>query len=180
MFNSNFEVMTSSVVVDNVWINYEGTAVVDPVNTGDRWLHPNTNSAQLHDEHVDSQLMMDGDRIQSVVKGLRSQLAGRLPETSNPPALTALFTDGCYFSPSNCGIGGFRGVPAYKNTPAGMVAVFGALPGLGDGLAPQITSMIQSNVLPNKSIGQINDEIADHERMKGLLWHFKGEARRPN
>ena len=169
----------ASVVVDNVWANNEGTVTVDPVNTADRWLHPNDVSSALFNAHQSSQIDMDRDRIASVVRGITSQKAHELNATSSVPTPSQIWDGGYYFSPANCSIGGFRGVPSYKDTPRGVVGVYGSLPGIGDGQAPAVTQLIQGNHLPNKSRGQINDEILDHERLKGLAWHYKGESRRP-
>lgn len=168
-----------SVVIDNVWANNEGTVVVDPVNTSDRWLHPNDVSSALFKEHQNFQIDTDRERIASVVRGITNQKANELKGSCYCPMPSQIWDDGCYFSPANCSFGGFRGVPAYHNSSNGVVAVYGSLPGIGNGQAPAITQLIQGNHLPNKSRGHINDEILDHERIKGLVWHFKGESCRP-
>lgn len=170
----------TSVVVDNIWANNEGTVTVDPVNTADRWLHPNELSSTLFNAHQRLQLDMDRDRIVNVVSGITNQKAHELKATSSVPTPGQIWDDGCYFSPANGSNGGFRGVPAYKDIPRrGVIGVYGSLTGVGNGQAPAVTQLIQGNLLPNKSRGQINDEILDHERLKGLAWHYKGESHRP-
>ncbi len=160
-----------------MWTNNEGTVAVDHVNTGDLWIHPNHASVFKHHAHEDKQLSDDGERIRKLISSTNAVLGG----TGTPPKPGDIWpeTDGFYFSPAACGIGGFRGIPKFTKLDGQPVGIYGNV-AVGDGLAPAVTRLNQGAWLPDKSRGQIEAELRDFNRWKSLTQNYKGEMRRPN
>ena len=165
------------MTVKNVWANNEGTVVVDGASTGDLWIHPNHSSILKHHRHADAQLSDDAERIRKLKSSRNITLSG----DGAPPTPRELWpeTDGFYFAPAACGIGGFRGIPKFAALDGRPVGVYGNV-AVGDGLAPAVTRLNQGAWLPDKSRGQIEAEHRDFNRWSSLVQNYKGEMRRPN
>lgn len=167
--------------VKNVWAHNEGTVAVEPQRDGDLWIYPNHESVLKHHKHEDSQIADDIERIRSLQRAAFSHKGYTLDGNGTPPTPQEVFpeTDGCYFAPTPCGIGGFRGIPKFTSLDGKTVAVYGNLPS-GDGKAPAITRLQQGAWLPNKSRGQIEAELRDFNRWRPAIQNYKGEMCRPN
>lgn len=155
-----------SVVVPNVWTNFEGTVTVDKVNDGDRWLFGSAHSAKLHEEHMQDRYRQDAERLKTVKNALSQATVngeGRPVPLSRAQGFDANY---CYWVPSPRPMGGFRGVPRVVNGEA----LVGAHPEMTDG-PPAILGLLQSNELANKPTSVIADEARDLDKFVAHRWH---------
>ena len=161
------------VTVPNVWTNFDGTVVIDRVGTGDRWIMPSSHSLDLHNQHLSQQHNADAERLYTVKNALRSSKSYQQP--SKPKSPTEVFDkNGFQWIPSPQFSGGFRGVPRVVNGEQ----FIGSHPMVTDG-PPSIISLLNSNLLTNKSRQQIMDEGVDAQKLVNQRWHERSDERRP-